>query len=48
MFLLIAKLHLAGEEVEAIVNTGASASVVGKCFARKLGIRKRFRKVNVS
>ena len=41
------KLHLAGEEVEAVVDTGASASVVGKRLARKLGIWKRARKVKV-
>ena len=41
------KLHLAGEEQEAVVDTGASASVVGKCLARKLGIWKRARKVKV-
>ena len=41
------KLHLAGEQVEAVVDTGASASVVGKCLAYKLGIWKRARKVKV-
>ena len=41
------KLHLAGEEVEALVDTGASASVVGKRLACKLGIWKRVRKVKV-
>ena len=41
------KVHLAGEEVEAVVDTGASASVVGKRLARKLGIWKRARKVKV-
>ena len=45
--LLTLKLHLAGEEVEAVVDTGASASVVGKCLARKLGIWKGARKVKV-
>ena len=35
------------EEVEAVVDTGASASVVGKRLARKLGIWKRARKVKV-
>ena len=45
--LLTVKLHLAGEEVEAVVDTGASASVVGKRLARKLGIWKRARKVKV-
>ena len=41
------KLHLAGEEIEAVVDTGASASVVGKRLAYKLGIWKRARKVKV-
>ena len=45
--LLTIKLHLAGQEVEAVVNTGASASVVGKYLAHKLGIWKRARKVKV-
>ena len=40
-------MHLAGEEVEAVVDTGASASVVGKCQTRKLGISKKVRKVKV-
>ena len=42
------KVHLAGEEVEAVVDTGASASVVGKRLAPKLGIWKRAKKVKVS
>ena len=41
------KLHLAKEAVEAFVNTGASASVVGKPLTCKLGIWKRARKVKV-
>ena len=45
--LLMVKVHLAGEEVEAVVDTGASASVVGKCLARKLKIWKRAKKVKV-
>ena len=45
--LLTVKLHLAGEEVEAVVDTGASASVVGKRLACKLWIWKRARKVKV-
>ena len=45
--LLIVNLYLAGEEVEAVVDTGASASVVGKCLERKLGIWKIARKVKV-
>ena len=40
-------MHLAGEEVEALVDTGASASVVEKRLAGKLGIWKRARKVKV-
>ena len=41
------KLHLAGEEVEGVGDTVASASVVGKRLARKLRIWKRARKVKV-
>ena len=41
------KLHLLGDEVEAVVDTGASASVVGKRLARKLGIWERASKVKV-
>ena len=44
---MIVKLHLAGEDIKAVVDTGASASVVGKRLARKLGIWKRVRKVKV-
>ena len=40
-------MHLAGEEVEAVVDTGARASVVGRCLAHKLGIWKIARKVEV-
>ena len=40
-------MHLAGEEVEAVVDTGVSASVVGKRLGRTLGIWKRARKVKV-
>ena len=40
-------MHLAGEEVEAVVDTAASASVVGRRLARKLGMWKRARKVKV-
>ena len=40
-------MHLAGEEVEAVVDTGASASAAGKHLAHKLGIWKRARKVKV-
>ena len=45
--LLTVKLHLAGEQVEAFVDAGASAAVVGKRLERKLGIWKRARKVKV-
>ena len=45
--LLTAKLYLAGEEVEAVVDTGASASVVEKHLACKLEIWKRAKKVKV-
>ena len=41
------KSYFAGEQVEAVVDTGASASVVGKRLAHKLGIWKRIRKVKV-
>ena len=47
MPLLTVKLHLAGEEVEPVVDTGASVSVVGKRLAYKLGIWKRARKVKI-
>ena len=41
------ELYLAGEEVDAIVDTGASASVVGNRLAHKLGIWNKARKVKV-
>ena len=41
------KIHLAGEEVEAVVDTGARASVVGRRLARKLRIWKRAMKIKV-
>ena len=41
------KVHLAGEEVEAVIHAGSSASVVGKRLACKLGIWKRAREVKV-
>ena len=44
---MIVKLYLVGEEVEAVIDTGVSASVVGKRLARKLGIWKRAKKVKV-
>ena len=40
-------MHLAREEIEAVVDTGASASVVGRRLARILGLWKRARKVKV-
>ena len=43
--LLMVKLHLAGEEVEELVDRGASTSVVGKRLANKLERWKRVRKV---
>ena len=46
--LLTVILHLTREEAEAVVDTRASASVVGKRLAHKLGIWKRARKVKVS
>ena len=36
---------MAGEQVETVVDTGASASVVGKRLVYKLGIWKRVKKV---
>ena len=45
--LLTVQIQLAGEEVEAIVDCTASAPVVGKRLAKKLGVWKRARKVNV-
>ena len=41
------KLHVAEEEIEAVVDTRASASVVGKRLAFKLEIWKRVREVKV-
>ena len=40
-------MHLVEEEVEAVVDTGESTSVVGKRLVRKLGIWKRARNVKV-
>ena len=45
--LLTINLHLAGGEVEAVMDTGVSASVIDNCLARKLAIGKRARKVKV-
>ena len=41
------KLHFTGGEVEEVVDTGASASVVEKCLVFKLEIWKKARKVKV-
>jgi len=38
---------IAGEEVDAVVDTGASAPVIGERIAKKLGCWKRARKVKV-
>ena len=40
-------MHVVGEEVEAVVDTGASASVVGKRLACQLEEWTRVRKVQV-
>ena len=45
--LLRVKLDLVGEEVEAVMDTGASASIVGKRLAHMLGICTRVRKINI-
>ena len=45
--LLTVKLQLVEEEMGAVVDTGASASVVGKPLACKLGIWKSAKKVKV-
>ena len=45
--LLTVNLHLAREEVEVVVDTGARASVVGKHLERKLGRWKRPKKFKV-
>ena len=41
------KFHLAGEEVEVVVDTKANTSILRKCLVRKLGIWKRAKKVKV-
>ena len=41
------RIQLAVEEVEAIVDFAASILLVGKGLAKKLGVWKRARKVNV-
>lgn len=40
-------LYVAGEEVDAVVDTGASALVVVKCLAYTLSIWNRVRKIKV-
>jgi len=45
--LLTIQITIAGEEVDAVVHTGASAPVIGESFAKKLGCWKRARKVKV-
>ena len=47
MPLLTVKLDLVVEDVEAVVDPEASALIVGKRLARKLGIWKRSRKIKV-
>ena len=46
-YLLMVKLHLVRDEVHDVVDTGASATVVGECLACKLGIWKTAMKVKV-
>ena len=45
--LLTVKVHIAGEEVTAIVDSGASVLVIEKRLAWKVGIWKRANKVKV-
>jgi len=45
--LLTVRFTIAGEEVDAKVDTGASAPVIGERIAKKLGCWKRARKVKV-
>ena len=45
--LLMVRIQLAGEEVEAVIDSGASAPVVGERLGIKLGIWKRARKIKV-
>ena len=40
-------MQIAGEEVEAVVDTGASAPIIGRRLAVKLGVWKRARKVKM-
>ena len=41
------QIQIAGEKVEAVVDIGASALVIGRCLAVKLGVWKRARKVKM-
>ena len=41
------KLYITRTNVEAVVDTGASASIVGKRLAHMLGICTRVRKINI-
>jgi len=41
------QITITGEEVDAVVDTGASALVIGERIAKKLGCWKRARKVKV-
>jgi len=45
--LLTVLITIAGEEVDAVVDTGASAPVIGERIAKKLGCWKRARKIKV-
>jgi len=45
--LLTVRITIVGEEVDAVVDTGASATVIGERIAKKLGCWKRARKVKV-
>ena len=45
--LLMVRIQLAREEVAEIVDGAASAPVVGKWLAKRLGVWKRARRVNV-
>jgi len=45
--LLTVRITIAGEEIDALVDTGASAAVIGERIAKKLGCWKRARKVKV-
>jgi len=47
MPLLTVRITIAGDEVEAVVDTGASGPVIGERIVKKLGCWKRARKVRV-